>query len=317
VVEEATVRPHPATARSWTVNEEEGLIMSLMAGLGGHCLSTDLMTRWWGIGLVGVLLAWGALWTVAEAASATPRPVSHILWVGFHNGLLSLEAKDAPAQRVLDEVCAKAGVVLQASISLQGPVTASFKDLPVERAFRRLFGSDANFIFLYHGPKPASGAMAVPSEVWVLAKGTGKAPQTATAPDDQAKEALSVEDTQNPVQEIEREFARNPLAVQNAAMGSRHPEVRLKAIAYLGQQPTRESVDILMKVATLDPHAEPPIQQGALDALVGLVHSSPQVQELVAQHIETLGEPEPKMRQLAADLLGIQLEPTGNEAASE
>jgi hypothetical protein len=54
-----------------------------------------------------------------------------------------------------------------------------------------------------------------------------------------------------------------------------------------------------------------------LDALVGLAHSSPQIQEILAQHIETLGEPEPNMRQLAADLLGIQLEPIDAEAASD
>jgi hypothetical protein len=296
------------------VNEEEYLIMDSRARLGGHRLSADLRTRWWVIVLVGAFLALGAQESVADTAASTPRRVSRILWVGFQNGLLSLEAKDAPAQRVLHEVCAKTGVFLQASVPLQGSVTASFKDLPVEPALRRLFGSDANFIFLYQGQKPASGSVVVPSDVWVLGKGTGEAPHTATAPNDQAKEAPSVEDPQNPVQEIEREFARNPLAAQNAAMGSRNQEVRLKAIAYLGQQPTRDSVDVLLKVATLDPNAEPPIQQSALDALGGLAQSSPQVQEILAHHVETIGEP--NMRRLAADLLGIQLEPTDDAGAS-
>jgi hypothetical protein len=116
------------------------------------------------------------------------------------------------------------------------------------------------------------------------------------------------------MQEIEQEFARNPLAAQNAAMGARSPEVRLKAIAYLGQQPTRDSVDVLLKVATLDSNAEPPVQQGALDALGRLAQNSPQVQEILAQHVETIGEP--NMRRLAADLLGVQLEPTDDVGAS-
>ena len=227
--------------------------MDSMAHLGVHRHSQNVRTRWWGIMLVGAFLALGAQEAVAEAASSTPRPVSRILWVGFQNGLLSLEAKDVPAQRVLNDVCAKTGVVLQASVPLKGSVTASFKDLPVEPAFRRLFGSDVNFIFLYHGQKPASGSVAVPAEVWVLAKGMGEAPQTAKTPNDKEAVAPSAAgDSQHPTQAIERAFERNPLVAQNAAVGSRSQEVRLKAIAYLGQQPTRDSVDVLMKVAILE-----------------------------------------------------------------
>jgi hypothetical protein len=290
--------------------------MDSMARLGVHRLSQNVRTRCRIMVLVSVLLGLAVQGVVAEAASSTPRPVSPILWVGFQNGLLSLEAKDVPAQRVLNEVCAKTGVVLQASVPLKGSVTASFKELPVEPAFRRLFGSDVNFIFLYHGQKPASGSVAVPSEVWVLAKGTGEAHQTAkTSNDNEAVAPSAAGDSQHPTQAIEREFERNPLVAQNAAVGSRSQEVRLKAIAYLGQQPTRDSVDVLMKVAILDPTAEPPIQQSALDALTRLAQGSPQVQEILAQHARTTGDPE--MRQLAADLLGIQVEPTGDEAASE
>jgi hypothetical protein len=282
-----------------------------------HGLSQHVRTRWWGIVLVGAFLALGAQETVAEAASYTPRPGSRLLWVGFQNGLLSLEAKDVPARKVLNEVCAKTGVFLQASVPLQGSVTVSFKDLPVETAFRRLFGPDVNFIFLYHGQKPAPGSVAIPSDVWVLAKGTREVPQTATTPhDDQEAVAPSAAgDSQNSMQEIERAFDRNPLAVRNAAMGSRSQEVRLKAIAYLGQQPTRDAVDVLLKVAALDSEAGPLVRQGALDALAGLAHSSPQVQEILAQHVKTKGDPE--MRQLAADILGIHVEPIGNEAASD
>ena len=290
--------------------------MHLIRHSGVHRLSQNVRTRSWIMMLVGVLLGLGVQDVVADAASSTPRPVSRLLWVGFQNGLLSLEAKDVPAPRVLHEVCAKTGVVLQASVPLKGSVTASFKDLPVEPAFRRLFGSDVNFIFLYHGQKPASGSVAVPSDVWVLAKGTGEAPKTAnTPPDKEAVAPSATGDSQQPTLEIEREFERNPLAAQNAAVGSRSQEVRLTAIAYLGQQPTQDSVDVLMKVARLDPSAEPPVQQSAMDALMRLAQSSPQVQEILAEHVQTRGDPD--MRQLAADILGIQVEPTGKEAASD
>jgi hypothetical protein len=150
----------------------------------------------------------------------------------------------------------------------------------------------------------------------VLGKSTAEAAKASKTPD--GKEAVAPSAAggpQNPMQEIDREFEKNPMAAQNAAMGSRSQEVRLKAIAYLGQQPTRQSVDVLMKVAVLDPNAEPPIQQGALDALVGLAQSSPQVQEILAHHVETIGEQ--NMRQLAADILGIQPEPTDRGAASD
>jgi hypothetical protein len=260
-----------------------------------------------------VLLIFAAQGAIAESASYTPRPVSRILWIGFQNGQLSLEAKNAPAQEVLDQICAKAEIFLQASAPLKGSVTASFKDLPVEQALRRLFGADVSFIFLYPKQKATAGSVAVPSDVWVLAKGAGEASKTSNIPDSQETTAAS----QNSMQEIEGEFERNPMAAWNAAIGSRSNDVRLKAIAHLGKQPTRDSVDVLMKVVLYDRDAEPVIQQSALDALTGLAQTSPQIQEILAQQVENVAGGPPVMRQLAADILGIQLEPTGDQATSD
>jgi hypothetical protein len=192
------------------VNWEEDLIMYPIARSGVHRLSADLRARWWGIVLVGAFLALGAQHAVGETPASTPRPASPALRVGFQNGLLSIEAKDRPWERVLDEVRTKTGIFLYVSMQLEGSVTVSFKNLPLEQALRRLFGPDANFAILYHDQKSGPTSAAVPSEVWVLGKGSATSSNTPHGGQEVASSAQ--EGTNDSVLAIEREIARNPQA---------------------------------------------------------------------------------------------------------
>jgi hypothetical protein len=284
------------------VNQEEDLIMYPIAPSGVHRLSEDLRTRWWSIVLVGAFLALGVQHAVGETPSSTSRPASPALRVGFQNGLLSIEAKDRPWQKVLDEVRTKTRIFLYVSMPLEGSVTVSFKNLPLEQALRRLFGPDANFAILYHDQKPGPTSAAIPSEVWVLGKGSAASSNTQHGGQEVAS---SVQEGPNDsVLAIEREIARNPEAALDAAVESRDQELRLKAIAYLGQHANEGVVDVLLKLAEA---REPRIRQSAREALEAMVQNEPQARVIVTHMLETMATP--AMRQWASETLGVSLEP--------
>jgi hypothetical protein len=89
-------------------------------------------------------------------------------------------------------------------------------------------------------------------------------------------------------------------------MGSRHREVRSKAIAFLGQQGDLEAVGVLTKVGALDLEAELPIRQQAIETLEGLARNNPQAREIMTRLVETVGDQD--MRHLLTDILGLPLE---------
>lgn len=261
---------------------------------GMYRLVGNVKKRWWVIMLAGAFLALGVQHAVGETVSPTPPSTSPMLRVDFQNGLLSVEARNGPWKKVLSEVREKTGIFLNVSLPLEGTATVSFKDLPIEQAFRHLFGPDANFAIFYRGRD--SSASAVPSEVWVLGKGSGEA-------------------STDPLQAVTKEFAKNQQAAQNAAMISPNREVRLKAIAYLGQQANRPAMTTLLKIAALDRRAEFDIQQGATDALRSLVKNNPQAREILTNIVEAGGPPE--VQQLATDILGTRPEPVDDEKTSD
>src|SRR6267142_1419258 len=67
------------------------------------------------------------------------------------------------ATTVAAELARTSGVVVHLQPELEGTVTASFENVPAERAIKRLFGLDAQYVFRYD----AADSSAVPTEVWV------------------------------------------------------------------------------------------------------------------------------------------------------
>jgi hypothetical protein len=285
--------------------------MLLTAHLGMNRLCRDVRTRWLVMVLVVAFLALGAQRAVGESPSSTPRPASPALRVGFLNGLLSIHAKDGPWEKVLDEVRAKTGIILRVSMPLEGSVTVSFRNLPVEQALRRLFGPDANFAILYANSKPGAPSAAIPSEVWVLSKGSVA---SANTPHEGQEMTSSVPEGMNdPIQAIEREFETSPRAALDAAIDTTNEELRLKAVAHLAWQPNEEVVGVLLKFVRR--YSETPIGQTAGSALEAMMQNEPQARALVAQELETTGTPE--MWQWAAEKLGVSMEGLDDEPGSQ
>ena len=264
-----------------------------------------MTTSFWTTIILAVVLALGLNSAAFPAiASPEPSPNSAKFWVRFQKGLLSVEAEEEAWEKFLQELRRKSGIVIHLkNMSLEGTVTASFKDLPLERAVQQLFGRDVNFMFVYRNRQPPRLTSGLPSEVWVFGRGTGDISKTFRRADTQDSVPPDLEDANDPAQAIAREFERNPQAARDAARRHPDPTVRLMAIAYLGEHANEQSIKILLDLLQ-DPDAH--MRQSALEALGPSVENNPQIRKVMTHVMETTQDPE--IRQLVADSLGVQLE---------
>lgn len=254
---------------------------------------------WQAILLVCACLALSSQRAVAlDIASPAPRTDSSALEASVRDGRLSVQAREQSWQAVVEAVRQKTGIRLHSSMPLEGTVTVSCTDLSVERTLKCLFGPDANFLLFYRGAE-AQSTTALPVEVWVL----GKGPETVTSTAPKESETIPSVLDDPTAAEVKQAFERNPQVAREAALHAGDVEMRLLAIAYLGQQAQGKDLRILADiVGDPDPH----IRQSAVEALGPLVREDPQVQQALAHVMETTADPE--IRQLAADTLGVPLD---------
>ena len=261
--------------------------------------------RWRVSVLLGALLALVAQGTAAFQ-TASPRLDSPALWVGFRDGRLSVEAREAPWGEVLGEVSRKTGILLHLAVPVEGSVTISFRDLPVEKALARLFRSKAGFVFLYpdHDAGLGPASPVLPAEVWLFGveRGGGDVSATAAEEGEGGLPASAILTTGDPGHQPEREFERDPRAARAAALGDPDLQTRVLAIAHLGQQADQEAVRVLLElVEDRDAH----IRAGALEALGPSLASDPPVRRAPADVMGAAAE-DPDVQQLAGDSLTLE-----------
>ena len=85
---------------------------------------------------------------LAQAESASPLDIS------LGDGRITMHVRDAPLSLVLREIAAKGGFALDIAGELESKVSASFENVPIERALRRIVGRSSYTIEL----APPSGA---------------------------------------------------------------------------------------------------------------------------------------------------------------
>ena len=233
--------------------------------------------RWHACVVAEQLTAWLMLLGLAVLLVSHPQRVhaASVLWVDFHAGRLSMNATQSEWRTVLQEVTQRTGIRLHLALPLEGEVTTSFADLPLERALKRLFGPDANFIFLYPHQPPSPAAIIPPAEVWVIGRRERNTASTGGPPVPPAARATVVpEPSAEPSLDIDRAFDRQPQLAHEAALSAPDVEQRLRAIMYLGQHVTPEAVSVLVEVLHQD---DPHVRRSAVEALGSLAGSDPQV----------------------------------------
>jgi hypothetical protein len=235
----------------------------------------------------------------SQVALALERPYPPF-WMDFREERLSLEVHEGSWASVLQELRRRTGIHLHLHIRLEGPLTISFKDLPIERALRRLFGPEANFIFWYPAGQTTNTASDRPTEVWVVGKARDTPTSRPASSDRPETPALAVQtNVTEPGIEWARVFESNPQMAQDMALNAADAEERLAAIAYLSQQANPGAVGVLLEIAS-DP--DPHLRQSALEGLLPLLDANPQVRQGLAHVLQEAQDAE--VRQLLTDMLG-------------
>jgi hypothetical protein len=126
-----------------------------------------------------------SLWLVGCVARATGLAVVTVMWaagpgealdaaralgratpavsVDDQRARVSVGVQDQPQAEVVAELIRQTGIPIHIYAEDQGLLTASFRDVPLDQALRRLFGPDAQYAFRYELALPS----AVPVEAWV------------------------------------------------------------------------------------------------------------------------------------------------------
>lgn len=169
------------------------------------------------------LVLWGQQGRSLETASGAAREHqgAPMLSVDFRDGLLSVRARQGSWMNVLNEVSRKTGILFHRSTRLEGSVSLSFKDLPLKQALERLFGPEADFVFLH--PRGALRPRVVPQQVWVLGTvwgGGSEAPQTTGDSDRAELGSKAIEPSASQDRGIEGRNGKGEAVAAEDAQGS-------------------------------------------------------------------------------------------------
>jgi HEAT repeats len=262
---------------------------------GGH--TSDVCRRnggrqmargaWLAMGFV--LLAWSAR-GMAIPDQGNPGK----LFIQIEGERLTVRAREIPHRQILQGLARQLNFELILTGPFDQPRSVEIEGRPWEQALKTAL-APASWAFKY---KSTAGQHRL-IQVVVVAK-EAEAPNTRRTRHTEApphSPATAIEQPQDAGQQVETEVEGHPEAVE-AALHAPDPEVRFTAIAQLGQQADYEAVSVLLKVVH---DANPGVQQRAMAAL-----------EVLVQRAEDL-----EIQQLAADALGIVLNPIAAEAISE
>lgn len=238
----------------------------------------------------------------AEASRRSDTLPEQTFRVRFHEGLLSLEARETPWKRVLTAIQQTTGVRFHPALSLTGSVSVSIPALPVMQALKHLFGPSAGFICRY--PAGAYDKAALPREVWILGQvaqegaasltddkfGILPAPQKPAsllpgpATEDHAKASAS--------QEAE------VIQYLTSMAQDEDPGIRVQALYALGRKDKGEAVEIQSALQAALDDEDPTVRGAAVQALAS--RGGPKAMGRLRQALQ---DPDPGVQLLALDSL--------------
>ncbi len=128
-----------------------------------------------------------AIWTALTAAVLC-QPGSALAQAGaasgldisIENGRLTMDVRDASLSQVLRVIAAKVGFALDIAGRLDSKVSASFENIPIERALRRIVGRSSYIIEL--APPTGAGDARRIAKLSVFARSAPTRVETSSTP---------------------------------------------------------------------------------------------------------------------------------------
>jgi hypothetical protein len=216
------------------------------------------------------------------------------LFIQIEGERLTVSAREISHRRLLEELARQLNFELILAGPLEQPRSLEIKGRPWEQALRMAL-APASWAVIYEsvaGRPRLIKVVVFPSEE----TNTRWARKTEASP---YSTVTAIEQPQSPGQPVEQEVERHPEAAEAALHASDH-EVRLTAIAHLGQQADHEALRVLLEI------------MGDSDPKVEVLESAVAALEALVQRAE-----DREVQQLAAEALGLQLEPVTAEAVPE
>jgi len=274
--------------------------------------------------LVGLFLA--SLFLLSSLAfAADPKPQASpsraaSSSVTFRDGLLSVETRGESLGDLLAEVQKKSGIKFHVRKTLpSAAVSASFRDVPVETALKRLLGREFDLVWFYTAPKAGKGAPA-PTEVWVVGRGERVGGMVADAGKGAAKRQVKPADSPAlkerlaKIDDLADEDPAKALPPLLGALADKDPRIRAAAAEALGEVGDPSAIEPLGKALASD--ADSNVREAAAEALGdvgspnaipmlrgGLRDADSDVREAVVDALAGIGGPEAErvLRQALAD----------------
>jgi hypothetical protein len=272
-----------------------------------------------GLSLVSVLL----LAAPAFSAETNPQPAAPrgaAPSVSYRDGLLTVEANGQILGDVLAEIRKKSGITFTMRKTLPNDaVTASFRDVPIETAIRRLVARDFDLVWFYTAPKSGQGA-PVPVKVWVVGRGERVGGVVADAGKGvvrrQAKSGDSsvLKERLMKIEDLADEDPAKALPLLFGALNDQDPRIRASAAETLGEVGDPSAIEALGTALAKDTDSD--VREAAAEALgelgspnavqvlrTGLRDADEDVREAVVDALGAIGGPDAErvLRQALAD----------------
>jgi hypothetical protein len=253
-------------------------------------------------------------------ASRAPSPAASSP-VTFKDGLLSVETRgEQSLGELLAEVQKKSGIKFHVRKTLPNDaVSASFRDLPVETALKRLLGREFDLVWFYTAPKTGKAAPQ-PTEVWVVGRGERVGGLLADAGKGAARrqpkpgDSADIKARLQEIEDLGDEDSAKALPKLLGALADKDPRIRGAAAEALGEVGDASAVEPLGKMLSGD--ADSDVREAAAEALgeigspnavpalrAGLKDADEDVREAVVDALGSIGGPDAErvLRQALSD----------------
>jgi hypothetical protein len=240
--------------------------------------------------------------------------------VNFRDGLLTIETRGESLGDLLDEIQKKSGIKFHVRKTLPNDaVSASFRDVPVETALKRLLGREFDLVWFYTAPKAGKGTPQ-PTEVWVVGRGERVGGMMADAGKGAAKrqakpgDSPALKERLAKIDDLADEDAAKALPELLGALADKDPRIRAAAAEALGEVGDASAVEPLGKALASD--ADSDVRDAAAEALgdigspnavpllsAGLRDADEDVRETVVDALGSIGGPDAErvLRQALSD----------------